>query len=46
MTSMEISMTGAGPSLSSTEDKQDLYNDLINTVKACSERGMYNSAKW
>lgn len=39
---MELSMTGAG----SADEKQDLYNELVAAVGACSERGMYNSAKW
>ena len=30
----------------SLEDKQKLFNDLLQTVKNCSERGMYQSAKW
>jgi len=27
-------------------DKKTIYNDLLETVKACSERGLYQSAKW
>jgi hypothetical protein len=30
----------------SQQEIQELYYGLMNAVKACSERGMYSSAKW
>jgi hypothetical protein len=30
----------------SLEGRQILFNDLVTTVKDCTERGMYYSAKW
>jgi anaphase-promoting complex subunit 8 len=30
----------------SLEDRHSLYNDLMTSVRSCSERGMYQSAKW
>jgi hypothetical protein len=30
----------------STEQKADIFAQLMHTVKECSDRGLYQSAKW